>query len=37
MKKYIALLMKAKQPRINGKMMTLTIFAALYSAYEKLG
>ena len=37
MKKYIALLTKAKQPRINGKMMTLTNFAALQSAYEKLG
>ena len=29
--------MKTKQTKINGKMMTLTIFAALYSAYEKLG
>ena len=35
MKKFIALVMTEKQPRINGKMMT-DFLVALYSAYKKL-
>ena len=34
MKKFLALLMKEKRPRMNGKMMTLTFFE-LYTVYIK--
>ena len=35
MMKFNALLMKKKQPRMNGKMMTLTFFK-LYTVYIKI-